>query len=219
MTDSKANDLKEISRAAFNRQAADYDSGVKGRHARSLYPVMLEQLFRLPFHTALDLGCGTGELMNRILLRDSGKILTGIDLSENMLREAKAKLGNRALLLLGDSERLPFGGGSFDVVFCNDSFHHYPAPDRVLSEIRRVLKPGGTFLMCDCWHPAAGRAVINFYMRHSREGDVRIYSEHEMRKLLSRHFSEIRWERVGHAACLACGVKGPEDNRFCLSSD
>lgn len=72
-------DAKENSKTAFNRQAVTYDRDIKGEHARSLYPVLLEQLSRIPYHTALDLGCGTGELMKRILEEDGSKVLYGLD--------------------------------------------------------------------------------------------------------------------------------------------
>mgnify|MGYP000279088380 CR=1 FL=1 len=55
------NTVKENSKAAFNQQAATYDKDIKGQHARSLYPVLLEKLSHIPFQSALDLGCGTGE--------------------------------------------------------------------------------------------------------------------------------------------------------------
>ena len=142
-------DIKEKSKAAFNQQAATYDNDIKGQHARSLYPVILKKLSEITYHTALDLGCGTGEMMKLILQQNEDKSLYGIDLSEKMLDVAKEKLGNRVKLTLGDSEQLPFPDSFFDVVYCNDSFHHYPAPDKVLSEISRVLKPKGVFLMCE----------------------------------------------------------------------
>ena len=53
------NTAKENSKAAFNQQAATYDKDIKGQHARSLYPVLLEKLSHIPFQSALDLGCGT----------------------------------------------------------------------------------------------------------------------------------------------------------------
>lgn len=200
-------DIKEKSKAAFNQQAATYDNDIKGQHARSLYPVILKKLSEITYHTALDLGCGTGEMMKLILQQNEDKSLYGIDLSEKMLDVAKEKLGNRVKLTLGDSEQLPFPDSFFDVVYCNDSFHHYPAPNKVLSEISRVLKPKGVFLMCDCWQPAIGRAIMNFYMKHSKEGDVKIYSEHEIRELFSAYFSKILWERIGNTSCMACGIK------------
>lgn len=198
---------KQESKAAFNRQAPTYDEDRYGQHARSLYPALLEKLSEIPYQTALDLGCGTGEMMKRILQDSSGKSLYGIDLSEKMLDVAKKKLGDEAALFLGDSEHLPFADSTFDVVYCNDSFHHYPAPDKVLSEIYRVLKPHGTFIMCDCWQPAAGRAIMNLCFKHSKWGDVKIYSEHEIRTLFSGYFSEIAWKRIGNLSCMACGTK------------
>lgn len=200
-------DIKENSKVAFNQQAATYDNDIKGQHARSLYPVILKKLSEIPYHTALDLGCGTGEMMRLILQQNKDKSLYGIDLSEKMLEVAKEKLGNHVNLILSDSEQLPFSDSFFDVVYCNDSFHHYPAPDKVLSEVYRVLKPNGIFVMCDCWQPTIGRAIMNFYMKHSKEGDVKIYSENEIRKFFSVHFSKVLWKRIGNTACMACGIK------------
>lgn len=201
------NTMKEYSKAAFNQQAATYDKDIKGQHARSLYPVLLEKLSHIPFQSALDLGCGTGEMLKLILQEDVGKELYGIDLSEKMLHVAKSKLPEQVKLLLGDSEVLPFSDNTFDVVYCNDSFHHYPAPMNVLREVHRVLKPGGTFLMGDCWQLLVGRIIMNFYMRHSKEGDVKIYSAVEIVSMLSKYFRNVSWEQIGNTACIAMGAK------------
>ena len=101
------NAIKENSKAAFNRQAATYDEDMKGQHARSLYPVLLEKLSHIPFQSALDLGCGTGEMLKLIVQEDTHKELCGIDLSEKMLAVAKSKLPEQVKLILGDSESLP----------------------------------------------------------------------------------------------------------------
>lgn len=199
---------KENSKASFDRQAAGYDQGMRGQHARSLYPLLLARLARIPFRTALDLGCGTGEMLRLLLQADPGRELYGLDLSEEMLAEARAKLQGRAALKVGDSERLPYPDGMFDVVYCNDSFHHYPAPEKVLGEVFRVLRPGGTFLLGDCWQPPVGRAIMNVYMRHSKTGDVKIYSRKELTALLAEYFHDVTWERAGLTACIASGRKG-----------
>ena len=199
---------KENSKAAFDRQAAGYDQGACGQHARSLYPLLLAKLARIPFHTALDLGCGTGEMIRLLLEADPGRKLFGLDLSEEMLSVARAKLQGRAALTVGDSERLPYPDGMFDVVYCNDSFHHYPAPEKVLGEVFRVLRPGGTFLLGDCWQPPVGRAIMNVYMRHSKTGDVKIYSRKELTALLAEYFHDVTWERAGLTPCIASGRKG-----------
>ena len=108
---------------------------------------------------------------------------------------------------LGDSEHLPFADNFFDVVYCNDSFHHYPAPEKVIQEVKRVLKPGGTFLIGDCWQPLVGRAIMNFYMRHSKEGDVKIYSKEEIVSMFSEYFHDVSWEQIGNTSCIAMGKK------------
>ena len=200
-------DIKERSKSAFNQQADTYDEDIHGQHARTLYPVLLSKLAHIPFQRALDLGCGTGEMMKMLLQSDDQRELYGIDLSEKMLSVAEGKLSGKVRLVLGDSEHLPFADNFFDVVYCNDSFHHYPAPENVIREVQRVLKPGGTFLIGDCWQPLVGRAIMNFYMRHSKEGDVKIYSKEEMVSLLSQCFHDISWERVGHMACISMGIK------------
>ena len=69
------------------------------------------------------------------------------------------------------------------------------------------MKPGGTFLMGDCWQPYVGRVIMNFYMRHSKEGDVKIYSEAELVSMLSTYFHNVSWEQVGKTACIAMGKK------------
>lgn len=201
---------KEKSKAAFDQQAATYDQDMKGQHARSMYPILLEKLSDISYHSALDLGCGTGEMLKMILDRSARKILTGIDLSEKMLEVAKGKLKDKVKLVLADSEHLPFPDETFDVVYCNDSFHHYPNPENVLAEVKRVLKPGGIFLMGDCWQPCIGRVIMNFYMKHSKGGDVKIYSERELRSMLEKYFIHVQWEQVGKNACVACG-ENPTD--------
>lgn len=77
------NAVKENSKAAFNQQAATYDTDIKGQHARSLYPVLLEKLSRIPFQSALDLGCGTGEMLKLILQEDVGKNYTELTCQKN----------------------------------------------------------------------------------------------------------------------------------------
>lgn len=204
--------LRARSRTAFDAQVATYDEGMQGEHARNLYPHVLAEVTRAvagdPAPRLLDLGCGTGALGELVLSRLSGARLTCVDLSPRMVEAARMRLGDRADVLLCDVERLPFRDGSFDAAWCNDSFHHYPDPERAAFQAWRVLAPGGTFIIGDAWQPAPARAIMNAWMPYSREGDVRIYSEAELRRILGTWFSDVSWRRVGQTACIAVARKG-----------
>ena len=208
---SASEQLKARSRAAFNEQAATYDEGMQGSHARALYPHILEEAKRSLAGACtprvLDVGCGTGALSEQLLAALPDCRLTGIDLSPAMVERARIRLAARAEVIEGDAERLPFHDESFDLVVCNDSFHHYPDPDRAAFQMWRVLRRGGTLVMGDAWQPAPARSIMNAWMPFSHEGDVRIYSEAELRLILGAWFQHVDWRRIGTTACLVVAHK------------
>lgn len=204
--------LKARSKAAFGEQAPIYDEGMQGDHARALYPCILEEARRamegIPAPSVLDVGCGTGMLSEQLLSALPSCRLAGIDLSPAMVERALARLAGRAEVHEADAEHLPFHDGAFDLVVCNDSFHHYPDPDRAAFQMWRVLRKGGALVLGDVWQPAPARAVMNAWMPFSHEGDVRIYSEAELRAILGTWFQRVRWSRIGLTGCLVVASKG-----------
>lgn len=200
-------DYQERSRRAFDAQAADYDTAVYGAHARTLYPVLLAQMGQIPHRQVLDVGCGTGELLCRVLERWPETSCAGLDLSENMLEVARRKLGGRAELAAGDAKALPFASGRFDVVVCSDSFHHYPEAEAAVGEFHRVLAPGGVLLLADTTAPAGARQLVNLFLPLSREGDFHLYGTGELVALLGRWFHGVECRRINATSFLAWGVR------------
>lgn len=95
----------------------------------------------------LELGCGRGDLWRENLARVPGRLeLTLSDYSEGMVAQSKANLIDlRNILSVEriDAQSIPYPDGSFDAVLANHMLYHVPDLDRALSEIQRVLKPGG----------------------------------------------------------------------------
>lgn len=107
-------------------------------------------------HRALDVGCGTG-LSTRALVPTSD-LVVGVDISEDMLRQADAFPGVAFVLAAG--ERLPFNEATFDLATVASAIH-WLAPI-ALHEVRRILEEDGRLLIYDVWFRAEMDGVPEF---------------------------------------------------------
>jgi demethylmenaquinone methyltransferase/2-methoxy-6-polyprenyl-1,4-benzoquinol methylase len=119
----------------------------------------------------LDVATGTGDFA--IAALESGaKKITGVDISEQMLvvgREkiAKLNLGNKIELLSGDSENLAFQDNFFDAVIVSFGVRNFENLEKGMSELLRVLKPGGLLIVLEFSKPSGYffKHIYNFYFR------------------------------------------------------
>ncbi len=105
-------------------------------------PRMLEDFTARPGMRVLDLGTGVGAMAAALSRRHPGIELWGLDLRTPQLQQAKA-LHPIATYVQGDAKHLPFPDASFDRVHASWVLEHIPGPAAVLSEVRRILVPGG----------------------------------------------------------------------------
>ena len=96
-----------------------------------------------PEAIVLDLGCGNGEYDPVGKLNLTAKMIVGIDIDENLLRENKYI----ALKVIGDAHKLPFRDDIFDVVISRELIEHLENPDYVIEESARVLKKNGKIIL------------------------------------------------------------------------
>jgi len=137
----------------------------------------------------LDVGCGTGIFGARIRQALPRARVWGVDLVAGMLAKGADRWRHHAGDLLpvqGDSERLPFTPGAFDVVTCANSFHHYPRQDRAVAEMHRVLRPGGLLILVDGYRDAPYGWFIYDVCVAAVEGAVHHASRGRIRDLFAQ---------------------------------
>ncbi|MFW6296631.1 MAG: class I SAM-dependent methyltransferase [Halothece sp.] len=135
----------------FDRWAPYYDIPFTAAFYLAVQKRLLEFVTLPDSPQVLDLGCGTGRLLNRLAAKFPTLFGIGLDLSPEMLFHARRNNQHRPRLIFkqGNVESLPFANQQFDAVFNTISFLHYPHPQQVLSEVRRVLKPNGYYYLAD----------------------------------------------------------------------
>lgn len=138
------------------RMKATWEAGDFGVIARSIEHGAKELVERLgigPGMKVLDVACGTGN--TALPEARAGAEVTGIDIAENLIDQAKANAAREGLDVkfeVGDAEAMPYEDESFDVVVTMFGAMFAPRPDVTASELKRVCKSGGLIAMAN-WTP------------------------------------------------------------------
>jgi len=133
----------------------------------------IDQLKSTKPNIVLDVATGTGDLAITTLKRLSPKNIIGIDISEGMLdvgrkKMVKKKLNDRIKLQYGDSEDIPFEENNFDAVTVAYGVRNFENLSKGLSEMCRVLKPGGKAVILEFSQPKKFpvKQAFNLYFKN-----------------------------------------------------
>ena len=153
----------------------------------------------------LDIGCGGGATLQRLLKRSKDAQVYGIDISEESVAKARkvnAKvLDKQVFVTQGSAEMLPYKDGKFDLVTAVETVYFWPNLPDCLQEVRRVLKPGGKFAI-----------MVEVVDSNSKwisvvEG-MTAYSPEELKKLLEEAgFTQTEIHRMKPSNATIIGVK------------
>lgn len=130
---------------------------------------------------ALDLGCGDGRLGADL---DAAE-LTAADVSPVALERARRRLPEARVVELEPDAPLPLGDGGFDLVLCAETIEHVRDVQLLLSEIRRVLRPGGTLALTTPANLPLGRRP------HPLSPHLRFLTRRSLRRLLDELGFEV----------------------------
>jgi demethylmenaquinone methyltransferase/2-methoxy-6-polyprenyl-1,4-benzoquinol methylase len=152
---------KQAIQGAFTEMSSHYEDVVDGELSFFWgwsYQSFLEELVKhttvKPNQKVLDIATGTSVIPRKLLEQDiPGIQITGLDITESMLRQGKRKIlaaskQDLIRLVCGDAMALPCADHSFDVVVSGLASHHMDIP-LMLTEMKRVLKPGGLLSIID----------------------------------------------------------------------
>lgn len=130
----------------FDLWSATYDRpGLQQATYRPIHNAVLGRLDGLEPQRILDLGCGTGQLTERLSMMFPDASVVGVDLSNGMIERAAERLTDDDMsdFVRADAQHLPLVGQSFDVVTCTESFHWYADQEAAAAELARLVTPGG----------------------------------------------------------------------------
>lgn len=139
----------------FDHRAATYDDNLWQR--LFFEPVHRGLLAALPGdpvpHRVLDVGCGTGRLLERLARTWPEAEMIGVDPAPGMVELARTKHrgDGRFRFEISAAEELPFPDATFDLALSTVSFHHWSDPSRGLQEVARVIRPGVRLILADAY--------------------------------------------------------------------
>ncbi|MCC7496370.1 MAG: methyltransferase domain-containing protein [Bryobacterales bacterium] len=184
-------DLLRRIRSEFDRSSADeehFPSSIDPRiyHVR----LILDHLGDLNGRRVGDIGCGKGRFARVLAGHNPGAWIVGIDLSAAMLGWVKPPLA----ACMATMTALPLAGGSLDAVYATESLEHAVEIDAAVSEMCRVLKPGGRLVIID--------KNVGHWGRFRTPDWEKWFRREELEELLRRHCRTVRsryisyWEDV-----------------------
>ena len=195
--------LEENSIKQFTQWADNYDNPITSFTFRQTNSKIVSLLNPKQNSSLLDVGCGSGILIQDLLSLNNGMKLFGLDITPKMVEIAKKKFINskNVQIALGSAIRMPYKDNSFDYVTCASSFHHHPGPTLSIKEMVRVLKPGEKLIILDmCIEGILRKMLFRLENIYHNEGKVYRLTNKEMRDL---------YEKAGLIKCV-----NPEDDKF-----
>jgi ubiquinone/menaquinone biosynthesis C-methylase UbiE len=167
---SRVLQTREETKAFYNKIAGVYD--LLAEHSEQpMREIALQMLAPTLGEHLLEIGFGTGHVLTKLAqaVGPSGRVF-GIDISENMLAQAKELLerenmADRVAFNCGDAVDLPYPGDSLDGIFMCFTLELFDTPDipRVLAQCKRVLRPGGRIVVAAVSKEAKQRFVVRAF--------------------------------------------------------
>ena len=160
----------------------DFYESYVGRWSRRVARAFLDWLVVPDGSDWVDVGCGTGALAQTILEHKSPRFVKGVDPSPAFIEYAKANVvGEHAAFEVGDAQSLPIHPATFDVAVSGLVLNFVPEPARAVSEMARVVRPGGV-VAAYVWDYAGKMELMRYFWDAALSLDDAAYELDEGRR-------------------------------------
>jgi len=203
----------------YSELAADYDKvrtytwGIDTFIDEMQRKIIFDFARKVKRDDVLELGCGTGRITAPFAFSNRNSKITAVDISKNMLQQLGKKLKSLKIknvsLKQGDVTKLPFKNESFDLVYSMRVIWHIKEYEKMISEINRVLKKGGTVVL-DFPGKYGHWSILHalFPARTKFKVPVYFFSYREVRSLLRKHGFKIKESRGLHTFLWPTSILG-----------
>lgn len=166
----------------FNHLAPEWDADMV--RDESIIKTILDNAEIDEGVTVLDVACGTGVLIPDYLKRNVAHV-TGIDISEKMIKIAKDKFQDpRVTLICADAETTQFES-LFDCCVVYNAFPHFPNPYSLIRSLAANIKVGGKLTIA---HGSSREHIDHRHMEHASAVSLKLMSDYELGTMLSPYF-------------------------------
>ena len=183
----------------FGGPAEIYDRFV-GRYSPPLARAMCEQAGIAAGQRAIDVGCGSGALLEALAETLGADDVSGIDPSDSFVDFARARVPG-ARIVVGSAESIPFDDGEFDATLSQLVVNFLADPEQGIREMTRVTKPGGVVAGC-VWDYGGGMTMLKTFWDAAAALDseqaTRLMEQHTMRFSTPDELAEL-WRGPGLA--------------------
>jgi ubiquinone/menaquinone biosynthesis C-methylase UbiE len=199
---------KKIVREYYTKRSNEYDLQksrtwkTKEGFGNEVFDELINALERFRNGLFLEVGVGTGRNALPLLERAKPQ-LVGLDLSGEMLSQAKTKMlsfKRRFDLMQADGEHLPFANHAFDAVICMSTLHYFMFQGRILKGFRQILKENGTLVCGDLTvHECDSQGFFEGLERTISKAHARYYKPSRMKKLMEKQgFRILRMRTIAY---------------------
>jgi SAM-dependent methyltransferase len=180
-------------RVSFDVAATAYDRFM-GRYSSLLSPQMADLADVTAGQRVLDVGCGPGALISELVARLGADDVAAVDPSASFV-EAAAERNPGVDVRLASAELLPFPDDSFDAAIAQLVVHFMAEPIRGISEMARVVRPGGVVAAC-VWDHAGGQGPLGLFWAVARSLDPEVEDESDLAGAREGHLADL-FEQAG----------------------